>query len=141
MTVAAQCATLLSFSLLSAQPRPSDDPLLHWMDGIAQQALQRRENAIAEIRTIAGAERRKQTVREKTLAMMGGLPDYKGPLNPRVTGRIRSESFTIEKVIYESLPGFFVTANLFRPNKPGRYPGILLQSGHVQRGNRRRSGS
>jgi cephalosporin-C deacetylase-like acetyl esterase len=66
--------------------------------------------------------------------MMGGLPDYKGPLNPRVTGRLQNESFTIEKVIYESLPGFFVTANLYRPNRAGRYPGILLQSGHVQEG-------
>jgi hypothetical protein len=69
------------------------------MDRIAQQALQRRENAIAEVRTVAGAERRKQAVREKILTMMGGLPDYKGPLNPRVTGRLRSESFTIETVI------------------------------------------
>src|SRR6267142_5606903 len=134
MTVAAQCATLLSFSLLSAQPRPSDDPLLHWMDRIAQQALQRRENAIAEVRTVAGAERRKQAVREKILSMMGGLPDYKGPLNPRVTGHIQNKSYTIEKVIYESLPGFFITANLYRPNRPGRYPGILLQSGHIQEG-------
>ena len=92
MTVAAQCATLLSFSLLSAQPRPSDDPLLHWMDRIAQQALQRRENAIAEVRTVAGAERRKQAVREKILSMMGGLPDYKGPLNPRVTGAHSDEA-------------------------------------------------
>ena len=143
-------ATLLNFLLLAAQTRrdtpgprsdqtpqsrrPSDDPLLRWMDRIAQQKLQHRENAIAEIRTVADAERRKQSVREKILKMMGGLPDYKGPLNPKVTGLIRNESFTIEKVIYETLPKFFVTANLYRPNKPGRYPGVLLQSGHIQEG-------
>ena len=40
----------------------------------------------------------------------------------------------IEKVIYESLPGFYVTANLYRPNRPGRYPGVLLQAGHTQEG-------
>src|SRR5712692_3361339 len=78
-TLARLSATLLSFSLLSAQPRPPDDPLLRWMDRIAQQMLQRRDYAIAEVRTVAGAERRKQAVREKTLTMMGGLPDYKGP--------------------------------------------------------------
>jgi hypothetical protein len=27
---------------------------------------------------------------------MGGLPDYTGPLNPRITGRIENERFTIE---------------------------------------------
>ena len=104
------------------------------MNQIAQRELQQRENAVAEVRTIADAERRKQLVRERILKAMGGLPDYKGPLNARITGRIRNESFTIEKVIYQSLPGIFVTANLYRPNQPGRYPAILLQSGHVQEG-------
>ena len=144
-------AALLNFLLLAAQTpprdipgprsdqppqprRPSHDPLLRWMDRIAQQQLHARENALAEIRSVADAERRKQSVREKILKTIGGLPNYKGPLNPRVTGRLRNESFTIEKVIYESLPGFFVTANLYRPNQPGRYPGVLLQSGHIQEG-------
>lgn len=126
-------ATFLSLSSISAQG-PIQDPLLQWMDRIAQQQLQRRENAIAEIHTIADAERRKKLVRERLLEILGGLPDYNGPLNPRVTGRIQNESFTIERIIFESLPGFFVTANLYRPNRPGRYPAVLLQSGHTQEG-------
>jgi len=104
------------------------------MDQIAQQQLERREKAIAEIHTVAGAQRRKHVVREKLMELLGGLPDYNGPLNPRITGRIQNESYTIEKVIFESLPGYFVTANLYRPNQSGRYPGILLQSGHTQEG-------
>ena len=48
------------------------------MDRIAQQELQRREDAIAEVSTVAGAERRKQLVREKILRIIGGLPGYKG---------------------------------------------------------------
>ena len=40
----------------------------------------------------------------------------------------------IEKVIYQSLPGYYVTANLYRPSRPGRYPAVLLQSGHTQEG-------
>jgi len=39
-----------------------------------------------------------------------------------------------EKVNFESLPGFYVTANLYRPNQAGRYPGVLLQAGHTQEG-------
>src|SRR6058998_247480 len=104
------------------------------MDQIAQQQLERREKAIAEIHTVVGAQRRKHVVREKLMELLGGLPDYNGPLNPRTTGRIQNESYTIEKVIFESLPGYFVTANLYRPNQSGRYPGILLQSGHTQEG-------
>jgi len=129
--IALLCASFLP--IVSAQ-EPAQDPLLRWMDQIAQQELQQRENAIAEIHTVPGAERRKQWVREKLLSIIGGLPDYNGPLNPRITGFIQAEHYTIEKVIIESLPRFYVTANLYRPNQPGRYPGVLLQAGHTQEG-------
>ncbi|HYM08717.1 MAG TPA: acetylxylan esterase, partial [Terriglobales bacterium] len=123
-------ALLCTAPLLAQQP----DPLLKWMDRIAQQQLGRREQAIAGIRTRTDAERRQQWVRQKFLELIGGLPDYNGPLNARITGRIQSANYTIEKVIFESLPGFYVTANLYRPNQPGQYPGILLQAGHTQEG-------
>ena len=126
-------AAFLDLRSLAAQ-QPTPDPLLRWMDQIAQQQLQRREDAIAQIHNVEGAERRKQSVRETLLSLIGGLPDYAGPLNPRISGRIESENYTIEKVIFESLPHFYVTANLYRPNQPGRYPGVLLQSGHTQEG-------
>jgi dienelactone hydrolase len=104
------------------------------MDQIAQEQLRRREIELANIRNAADAERRKQWVRQTILSLLGGLPDYSGPLNPRTTGRIQGESYAIEKVMFESLPGFYVTANLYRPNQPGRYPGVLLQAGHTQEG-------
>lgn len=104
------------------------------MDQIAQQQLQKREEVIAKIHSVADAEARKKSVREKIMTIIGGLPDYNGPLNARVTGRIQADSYTIEKVIFESLPGVFVTANLYRPNQPGHYPGVLLQAGHTQEG-------
>jgi len=77
------------------------------MDRIAQQQLQHRESAIAEIHSVADAERRKQSVRERLLDILGGLPDYNGPLNSRVTARIEADSYTIENVIFESLPRFY----------------------------------
>ena len=104
------------------------------MNQIAQQELQQREKAIDQIHTIAEAERRKQTVRAKLLESLGELPDDKGPLDTGVTGAIPSNGYTIEKLIYTGLPGFYVTASLYRPNKPGRYPAVLLQSGHTQEG-------
>ena len=104
------------------------------MDQVAQQQLQGREEVVARIHNVADAERRKQSVRETLLSLIGGLPDYSGPLNPSIRGRIQTEKYTIEKVIFESLPGFYVTANLYRPNQPGRYPGVLLQAGHTQEG-------
>ncbi len=126
-------ALLLIPGTLPAQ-QAAHDPFLDWMDRIAQAQLQKREDAVAEIRTVEDAEARKKLVRERILDILGGLPDYDGPLNARITGELRNDSYTIEKLIFESLPGYYVTANLYRPNQPGRYPGILLQSGHTQEG-------
>src|SRR4249920_3424429 len=122
-------ATLIAAASLSAQT-PAPDPFLAWMDRLAQQQLDQRERALAGIRTTTDADRRKAAVRAKLLELLGGIPTYTGPLNARVTGRIPTERYTIEKVIFESLPGFYVTGNLYRPNAPGRYPGILVPSGH-----------
>ena len=61
------------------------------MDQIAQEQLQRREDGVAEIHNVADAERRKQSVRQTMLSLIGGLPDYSGPLNPgsRAASRAR----------------------------------------------------
>jgi cephalosporin-C deacetylase-like acetyl esterase len=131
-------AALLAAALLYSHPvsaqAPSQDPFLNWLDRRAQQQLDQRDRTMAEIRTAADADRRKETVRKKLFELLGGLPAYSGPLNPRVTGRIESEFYTIEKVIFESLPGFYVTGNLYRPNAAGRYPAVLVPSGHTQEG-------
>jgi hypothetical protein len=127
--------TMVLFGLLPLGAQgPIEDPLLRWMDKIAQAQLQARENEITAVRTVADAERRKAIVRQKILHALGGLPDYAGPLNARVTGQIQADGYVIDKVVYESLPGYYVTANLYRPNQPGRYPAVLLQAGHTQEG-------
>src|SRR5690242_4534984 len=90
----------------------NQDRLLQWMDQIAQEQLRHREVALAKIHNVVDAERRKQYVRQTILSLLGGLPDYTGPLHPRITGRIQDGNYVIEKVMIESLPGFYVTANL-----------------------------
>ncbi len=113
---------------------PSSDPFLAHLDRIAQRQLDDRERAVAAVHTQADADRRKAMVRAKLTELIGGLPTYDGPLHARVTGRLVSETHTIEKVIFESLPGFYITANLYRPNQPGRYPAVLVPSGHTEEG-------
>ena len=57
------------------------------------------------------------------------------PLNAVVHGKIKRPGFTVEKVYFESVPGFHVTGLLFRPAgenaRPGaRYPAVLSPHGH-----------
>ncbi|HXG34324.1 MAG TPA: acetylxylan esterase [Bryobacteraceae bacterium] len=128
-------AWMLLFSAVALpQTEDAQSRLTAWMDRLAQQALDRRAAQVAAVRTVEEAERRKQLVRDKILELLGGLPDYTGPLNARVTGKIERPSYVIEKVIFESLPRFYVTANLYRPAAPGKYPGILLPLGHWEQG-------
>lgn len=122
-------------SLPAALPQaPPSDTFLTWMNAIAQQDLEQRAQTIRQIHTVAQAEQRKLFVRKQLLNDVGGLPDYHGPLNAKIAGEVQAGTYTIEKIIYESLPGFYVTANLYRPNAPGRYPAVLLQAGHTQEG-------
>lgn len=115
-------------------PAFGQDHLLAWMDRIAQEQLNQREKAVAQIRTVEQAKARQQEVRRRVLRILGGLPDYDGPLQARMTGTIDAGEYQIEKVLFQSLPGYFVTANVYRPSRAGRYPAVLLQSGHTQEG-------
>src|SRR4051794_2694182 len=128
-------ATVLCLTPLVCLPQsPPTDPLLAWLDRIAQQQLDDRERAIGAVRTRADADRRKALVRAKVTELIGGVPTCNGALHARVTGRLQSDTHTIEEVIFASLPGFYITANLYRPNTPGRYPAVLVPSGHTQEG-------
>lgn len=120
-------------SLSAADPDP-EARLLLWMNRIAQRQLGERALEIQSVKTVEAAERRKQLVREKILELIGGLPNYSGPLNAKVTGRIEKPDYIIENVVFESLPRLWVTANLYRPKAPGRFPGILISLGHWDQG-------
>jgi hypothetical protein len=131
------CVTVLvaaSAFRLAAETPDSEAQLTRWLDRIAQAQLDKREAEIKEIRTLEAAERRKERVRKTILELIGGLPDYSGPLNAKVTGRIDKQKYIIEKVVFESLPRLYVTGNLYKPNKPGRFPGVLIELGQWDRG-------
>ncbi|MCB1209784.1 MAG: acetylxylan esterase [Verrucomicrobiales bacterium] len=77
---------------------------------------------------------RKEYVRRQILVAEGLWPmPTKTPLNAVVHGKIDREGYTIEKVYFESAPGFFVTGNLYRPKNPkGKVPGVMFAHGHWQ---------
>ena len=58
-------------------------------------------------------------------------PVEKRPLKARIFGKVSKGEYSIEKVFFESHPGFYVTGNLYRPlGKKGPFPGILTPHGH-----------
>lgn len=77
-------------------------------------------------------EPRREQVRRRILVSQGLWPmPEKTPLNAVIHGKIEKEGYTIEKVYFESVPGFFVTGNLYRPANPkGKVPAVLFAHGH-----------
>jgi dienelactone hydrolase len=71
-------------------------------------------------------------LREHVLASAGLLPlPAKTPLNPNVFDEIRHADYSVAKVYFESLPGFLVTGNLYRPVPgDGPFPAVLSPHGH-----------
>jgi hypothetical protein len=62
---------------------------------------------------------------------LGGLPAFDTPLNPKITGTVQGNGFTIEKIIFESRPRHYVTANLYLPaQRTGKTAAVLFVCGH-----------
>src|SRR5436190_21903041 len=73
--------------------------------------------------TVQAWSARAQYLREHVLASAGLLPmPEKTPLKPVVFDEIKHPDYTVSKVYFESLPGFFVTGNLYRPIGNGPFP-------------------
>ncbi len=88
----------------------------------------------AKLKTKADAEGYVRGAREKIATCFGPFPE-KTPLNAKVTGTLVRDAYTIEKVIFESRPGFFVTANLYLPKgAKGPRPGVVGSCGHSHNG-------
>jgi dienelactone hydrolase len=75
---------------------------------------------------------RAERVRRQIFVSQGLWPlPERTPLRPVVHGRVDRGEYTVEKVYFESAPGFFVTGNLYRPKgRSGRVPGVLFAHGH-----------
>ena len=104
------------------------------LDALAQRHLKERAVVVAAIKDPQGAEKRKAEVRERLLSLIGGLPQYDGPLNARVTRTTARDGYVIENVMFDSLRDYAVTANLYRPDRPGRHPAVLMSMGHWDSG-------
>ncbi len=91
--------------------------------------------ALRRYRTRAEWEQRAAAIRRHILVCAGLWPlPEKTPLKAQVFGRIEREDYAVEKVFFESLPGFFVCGNLYRPLDAGPFPGIACPHGHWGRG-------
>jgi cephalosporin-C deacetylase-like acetyl esterase len=98
------------------------------------EARSRRLTELSAMQTEAAVRARIEKIQSTVWKLIGG-PFEKTPLKPQIVGTIDRGAYRIEKVIFESRPEVFVTANLYIPNHhQPPYPGIIHPLGHAENG-------
>lgn len=119
-----------------APEKKPDVPVLNRFPRMVQEYFVRRLREIPRpvLNTKAEAEAYVASVKAKARECFGPMPE-KTPLNARITGTVERDAYRIEKVIFESRPGFLVTANLYIPNGgKGPLPAVVGSCGHTDEG-------
>ena len=105
-----------------------------YLRGLAAEAYERRNREIATLTTAAAISARQHWARETFWNLIGGRPE-RTPLNSKTMASLERPGYRMEKVVYESRPGFFITANLYLPaGAKGRLPGVVFSMGHSPNG-------
>ena len=130
-----------AFRVLAEQPDgPSITPYLRYQTDLAWRQDEARIGEWRRVHTEAQLQQLQSELRKKLLGMIGGLPDVRTPLRPQITGRIQMSGFHVEKMIFESLPGIYVTALVYIPESANghgtnpKHPAILVAAGHAADG-------
>ncbi len=89
-----------------------------------------------EYRTLAEWEARKANLRRQILSAAGLDPmPERTLLRPQIFGRIEYKDYSVEKVALETLPGYYLGGNLYRPvGRSGKLPAVANPHGHWRYG-------
>ena len=114
---------------------PQITPYLLYQTNLAwhQDALRRAR--WSEVKSETDLLHLRSELKASLLEMIGGLPTEKTDLHATITGRVPGKGFHVEKLIYQSLPGFYVTALVYVPENGAKvHPAILVAAGHSPKG-------
>jgi len=90
-------------------------------------------NCLTGVTSLEKWEQQRSALRQQLAWMLGldPLPE-RTPLDARITGKLEWHGCRIEKVVFESLPGLYVTGNFYVPTQvSGPLPCLLYLCGHM----------
>ncbi len=100
----------------------------------ARELWRARDDAVRRLDSAARLEERQRFVRERFVEALGGFPE-RTPLDARITRTLERGEYRVEMLVYESLPGFRVTANVYVPRRQDPpFPAVLGVAGHSDNG-------
>jgi len=96
--------------------------------------LEERKKRVSRLKTRTEWLNRREEIRKKLSETLSPFPE-KTRLNAKIQGIIDKDGYRIEKIIYESLPGYYVTAALYIPEGiRKKAPAIFYACGHSEEG-------
>jgi dienelactone hydrolase len=119
-------------SVARGEQAPVEKPDIHRqiLELAAGQEKKRRAR-FAAVKTPADLEALQKELRHKFLALLDGLPEASGPPPVKIVDRIDADDYTVDKLVYESFPGYYVPGLLYLPkDAAGRISAILSPCGH-----------
>jgi cephalosporin-C deacetylase-like acetyl esterase len=135
------CTLMLAAQAVSPSDESSKDlePMVRMLESQAefQASLERRalritKAAMEEMKTPLEWERARTRRLEELRDMLGLLPwPERTPLKAQITGVLDKGSYLVEKIAFQSMPGIYVTGNLYIPKqREGKLPAIVYVCGH-----------
>ena len=119
---------------LTVLSSPANSMMKNYLTGITDRQFSQRDSVLSTLRTVDDWNHRSRTIIDSIVSWTGNFPD-KTPLNGRITGKVEREGFTIEKILFESRPGFLVSGSLYLPKKVSYpRPAVLNVIGHFKEG-------
>ena len=114
--------------------RPRTEEMMRsYLRNLSHRALDRRMEKYEKLTTSEEIGEYQQAMRRVFVEQLGGFPEQT-PLKARTVGKKSYADYRIEKIVYESQPGFHVPAILYLPKTDPPYPGVLLLCGHTENG-------
>jgi hypothetical protein len=102
-----------------AEPRPTGTDVHKQLLALAAGQEKKRREKFAAVQSATDLEALQKELRQTFLALLDGLPDAPGAPAVKTVGRIDADDYTIDKLVLESLPGYFVSALLYLPKRRG----------------------
>jgi hypothetical protein len=118
------------------QFRNADNSFYQYLADQAYVLLEKRAESINGLSSLSEVENKQQMIRKAFMDVVGPFPE-KAPLNAKVLRVIKKDGYSIEHILIESQPGFFVTSMLFIPDGlKGKAPVVIYCCGHSDNGYR-----
>ncbi len=118
------CAVLLSRAATGAEQAAND-----YLEFVRAQAADLRSDEHLPA-TKREWRTEKKKLRNNLEEAWGGFPWDEPPLKPAKLGELQRNGYRVEKLVFQTLPGVWMTANAYVPDRKGKLPALLMVHGH-----------